>query len=160
MNKWLNQYADEKQTHIHTQINDDDDDDDDYDDDADDEEKDDDADDDHHFFVYRSLYIYIYIIIYIYTYNVSMPCMFSLIFLRLTVPTIRSLQVAWGELCEAGLTELMTRLLVPSFSEAAMDRPCFFFCAQNFSWLVSCNLRSWFYFMISQLVGMVGWSVG
>lgn len=89
-----------------------------------------------------------------------MPCMFSLIFLRLTVPTIRSLQVAWGELCEAGLTELMTRLLVPSFSEAAMDRPCFFFCAQNFSWLVSCNLRSWFYFMISQLVGMVGWSVG
>ena len=57
MNKWLNQYADEKQTHIHTQINDDDDDD--YDDDADDEEKDDDADDDHHFFVYRSLYIYI-----------------------------------------------------------------------------------------------------
>ena len=56
MNKWLNQYADEKQTHIHTQINDDDVD---YDDDADDEEKDDDADDDHHFFVYRSLYIYI-----------------------------------------------------------------------------------------------------
>ena len=88
-----------------------------------------------------------------------MPCMFSLIFLRPTVATIRSLQVAWGELCEAGLTELMTRLLVPSFSEAAMDRP-FFFCAQNFSWLVSCNLLSWFYFMISQLVGLVGWSVG
>lgn len=27
------------------------------------------------------------------------------------------MQVAWGELCEAGLVELMTRLLVPSFSE-------------------------------------------
>ena len=72
------------------------------------------------------IYIYIFIHIYLYIYNVSMPCMFSLIFLRPTVATIRSLQVAWGELCEAGLTELMTRLLVPSFSEAAMDRPFFF----------------------------------
>lgn len=30
-------------------------------------------------------------------------------------------QVAWGELCESGLLELLTRLLVPSFSEVGMQ---------------------------------------
>ena len=41
-------------------------------------------------------------------------------------------QVAWGELCEAGLVELLTRLLVPSFSEARnLSLDCHIFAVEK-----------------------------
>ena len=66
--------------------------------------------------------------------------------------------MAWGELCEAGLTELMTRLLVPSFSEA-MDRPWFFFGAVGGSQF---HLGSFLYLVglnVSQFLSWYGWLV-
>lgn len=41
-----------------------------------------------------------------------------------TLANVTLEEVAWGELCEAGLTELMTRLLVPSFSEDDVVLEC------------------------------------
>lgn len=59
----------------------------------------------------------------------------------ITFPAVKQwcncdMQVAWGELCEAGLVELMTRLLVPSFSEDCVGWSVFRFLSRTSRFLL------------------------